>query len=104
MIGMTNSSFKNPSGLDAEGHYSTANDMARLTAYALKNPVFQEIVKTKVKKKCLIRMNPGTIPGSIKIRCYRCMKALTGSKPDIPSLPNDVLSPQQPEEGSSSLR
>ncbi|CAG7641627.1 D-alanyl-D-alanine carboxypeptidase family protein [Paenibacillus allorhizosphaerae] len=50
MLGMTNSSFKNPSGLDEEGHYSTANDMAKLTAYALKNPVFQEIVKTKVKK------------------------------------------------------
>ncbi|MDQ1909465.1 D-alanyl-D-alanine carboxypeptidase family protein [Paenibacillus sp. GD4] len=50
MIGMSNSSFKNPSGLDEEGHYSTANDMAKLTAYALKNPVFQEIVKTKVKK------------------------------------------------------
>ncbi|TDF99301.1 D-alanyl-D-alanine carboxypeptidase family protein [Paenibacillus piri] len=50
MIGMTHSSFKNPHGLDAEGHYSTANDMAMLTAYALRNPVFQEIVKTKVKK------------------------------------------------------
>ncbi|WP_159882926.1 D-alanyl-D-alanine carboxypeptidase family protein [Paenibacillus puerhi] len=50
MIGMTNSSFKNPSGLDEEGHFSTANDMAKLTAYALRNPVFQEIVRTKVKK------------------------------------------------------
>ncbi|MEK8127449.1 D-alanyl-D-alanine carboxypeptidase family protein [Paenibacillus filicis] len=55
MIGMTNSSFKNPSGLDEEGHYSTANDMAKLTAYALRNPVFREIVKTKVKKA----PNPG---------------------------------------------
>lgn len=50
MIGMTNSSFKNPSGLDEEGHYSTAEDMAKLTAYALNNPVFHEIVSTKVKK------------------------------------------------------
>ncbi|MGQ5395014.1 D-alanyl-D-alanine carboxypeptidase family protein [Paenibacillus sp. M.A.Huq-84] len=50
MIGMEHSSFKNPSGLDQENHYSTANDMAKLTAYALRNPVFQEIVKTKVKK------------------------------------------------------
>ncbi|WP_281886815.1 D-alanyl-D-alanine carboxypeptidase family protein [Paenibacillus sp. YYML68] len=50
LIGMTNSSFKNPSGLDEDGHYSTANDMAKLTAYALRNPVFQEIVKTKMKK------------------------------------------------------
>lgn len=50
MLGMTGTSFKNPSGLDEEGHYSTANDLAKLTAYALKNPVFQEIVRTKVKK------------------------------------------------------
>ncbi|WP_282943479.1 D-alanyl-D-alanine carboxypeptidase family protein [Paenibacillus sp. RC67] len=50
LIGMTRSSFKNPSGLDADGHYSTANDMAKLAAHALHNPVFQEIVKTKVKK------------------------------------------------------
>ncbi|WP_199623158.1 D-alanyl-D-alanine carboxypeptidase family protein [Paenibacillus alkalitolerans] len=49
LLGMKNSSFKNPHGLDEEGHYSSANDMAILTAYALKNPVFQEIVKTKVK-------------------------------------------------------
>lgn len=50
MIGMKNSTFKNPHGLDEDGHLSTANDMAKLTAYALKNPVFQDIVKTKMKK------------------------------------------------------
>jgi len=48
-LGMKNSSFKNPHGLDEEGHYSSANDMAVLTAYALKNKTFREIVKTKVK-------------------------------------------------------
>ncbi|SDW31855.1 D-alanyl-D-alanine carboxypeptidase family protein [Paenibacillus sp. CF384] len=50
MLGLSNSQFMNPSGLDAEGHYSSANDLARLTAYAMKNPVFKEIVKTKEKK------------------------------------------------------
>ncbi|MEB3102779.1 D-alanyl-D-alanine carboxypeptidase family protein [Ferviditalea candida] len=49
LIGMTNSHFVNPHGLDAQDHYSTADDMAKLTAYALRNPVFREIVKTKVK-------------------------------------------------------
>jgi len=49
-IGMENTTFQNPHGLDAEGHLSTANDMAKLTAYALKNPVFREIVKTQVKR------------------------------------------------------
>ena len=49
MLGLANSQFINPSGLDAEGHYASANDLAKLTAYALKNPVFKEIVKTKSK-------------------------------------------------------
>lgn len=48
-IGLTHSHFMNPHGLDAEGHYSTANDMAKLTAYALHNPVFKRIVATENK-------------------------------------------------------
>ena len=45
-IGMRDSHFANPSGLDADDHYSTAHDMALLTAYALHNRTFQEIVRT----------------------------------------------------------
>ncbi|WP_232463385.1 D-alanyl-D-alanine carboxypeptidase family protein [Tumebacillus avium] len=48
-LGLKQTHFANPHGLDAEGHYSSAHDMAVLTAYALRNPVFAEIVKTKVK-------------------------------------------------------
>lgn len=44
--GAMNSGFKNPHGLDAEGHFTTAKDLALVTAYALKNPVFAEVVKT----------------------------------------------------------
>lgn len=43
-IGMTNSHFVNTHGLDAEGHYSTARDMAALSAYAMKNKTFADIV------------------------------------------------------------
>lgn len=46
-IGLFNTNFKNPNGLPDEEHYSTASDMAKLCAYALKNPTFSEIVKTK---------------------------------------------------------
>lgn len=42
-IGMKSTSFETPSGLDGENHYSTAYDMALLTAYALKNPEFRQI-------------------------------------------------------------
>lgn len=47
-IGMKNTTFNNPSGLDEEeGNYSTAYDMAILTSYAMKLIDFQEIVGTK---------------------------------------------------------
>ncbi|MBY9081608.1 D-alanyl-D-alanine carboxypeptidase [Paenibacillus sp. HN-1] len=48
-LGLTHTHFQNPHGLDAKEHYSTANDLAVLTAYAMHNPVFKEIVKTQVK-------------------------------------------------------
>lgn len=49
-LGMTKTIFNNPHGLDDhEEHYSTARDMAILTAYALKNEDFAEIAKTKRK-------------------------------------------------------
>ncbi|ANS74892.1 peptidase M15 [Paenibacillus yonginensis] len=50
MIGLKHTHFMNPHGLDHKEHYSTANDLAKLTAYALHNPVFREIVSTRHKK------------------------------------------------------
>ncbi|WP_020616726.1 D-alanyl-D-alanine carboxypeptidase family protein [Paenibacillus daejeonensis] len=49
-LGLEQSHFMNPHGLDHPEHYSSANDLAKLTAYALRNSVFQEIVKTRIKK------------------------------------------------------
>ncbi len=42
-IGMKNTSFETPSGLDSENHYSTAFDMALLAVSALDNPDFAAI-------------------------------------------------------------
>ncbi len=42
-LGLADTHFANPSGLDAEGHYSTAKDMARLAAFALENEEFAAI-------------------------------------------------------------
>lgn len=48
-IGMLNTHFANPHGLDDhEDHYSTAYDMALLTRYAMKNKTYQKIAGTKV--------------------------------------------------------
>lgn len=49
-IGMKQTTFHNPSGLDEEdevGNFSTAYDMAILTSYAMKNKTYQKIVGTK---------------------------------------------------------
>lgn len=42
-IGLSDTSFKNPHGLDSEGHYTTAHDLAKIAAEALKNENFKEI-------------------------------------------------------------
>lgn len=42
-IGMTDTHFVTPSGLDDDEHYSTAYDMALLMSYALKNPDFAQL-------------------------------------------------------------
>jgi serine-type D-Ala-D-Ala carboxypeptidase (penicillin-binding protein 5/6) len=48
-LGLSNSHFANPHGLDQKDHYSTADDLAKLTAYALHNEEFRKIVGTKTK-------------------------------------------------------
>lgn len=45
-IGAKQTSFETPNGLDGKKHYATPHDMALITAYALENPKFIEIVTT----------------------------------------------------------
>ena len=46
-LGMTDSSFANPNGLNAEGHYSSAYDMALLARACLEREELARIVATK---------------------------------------------------------
>ena len=46
-LNLKNTHFDNPNGLDSPGQYSTAADMAVLTAYAMNHPIFAQIVSTK---------------------------------------------------------
>lgn len=46
-LGLKNTHFVNPTGLDAEGHYSTVEDVGTLFQYAIKNEEFLNIIKTK---------------------------------------------------------
>lgn len=49
-LGMTNSHFDNPHGLDSQTHYSSAYDMALLMRYAMENNEFQKITGAKSYK------------------------------------------------------
>ena len=58
-LGLENTHFTNPHGLDDESHYTTASDLASLTAAALRNNEFREIVST-YKKTIPLNGDEGT--------------------------------------------
>jgi len=45
-LGLADTHFVNPSGLDADGHYSSAYDMAMLARYAMRNGTFRDLAST----------------------------------------------------------
>ncbi len=47
LMGLSNSNFVSPNGLDRMGHYSSAYDLCVISAHALKNPDFKRIVSTQ---------------------------------------------------------
>ena len=46
-LGLENTQFVTPHGLDRSGHYTTAYELAKITDYALQNPKIAEVVATK---------------------------------------------------------
>ena len=46
-LGCTNTHFSNPHGFHEDDHYTTANDMAKIMQYCIKNETFRQIVETQ---------------------------------------------------------
>ena len=46
-LGLTNTHFTNPHGLDHEEHYTSASDLAKLATYCIQNDLFRTIVSTQ---------------------------------------------------------
>lgn len=44
LLGMKDTNFTNPHGLDQEGHFTTAHDIAIMSRYAMSKPAFREVV------------------------------------------------------------
>ncbi len=77
-IGMKNTEFNNPNGLDEEkGNYSTAYDMAILTSYAMKNKTYRKIVSTK---KYTLKTNMNTYIWYNKNKLLKSYSYTTGGK------------------------
>lgn len=77
-LGMRNSVFNNPSGLDQEkGNYSTAYDMAILTSYAMKNEDYKTITGTKNYK---LKTNMNYYSWTNKNKLLFSYKNCTGGK------------------------
>lgn len=49
-LGMENTHFANPNGLDDEEHYSTAEDMAKLAVAAMDDPVLRRVASTRTAR------------------------------------------------------
>lgn len=49
-MGLLDTRFANPHGLDDDSHYTSARDLATITWYAFRNPEFAEIVNTRLRE------------------------------------------------------
>lgn len=79
-IGLESTNFVTPSGLDSEGHLTTAHDMALLGAYAVKNPMFRALCSSK--KKTVRFLEPAlSMTFSNHNRFFRGMTERSESKP-----------------------
>ncbi|MBQ9072585.1 MAG: D-alanyl-D-alanine carboxypeptidase [Bacilli bacterium] len=77
-IGMNNTTFNNPSGLDEDkGNYSTAYDMAILASYAMKLDDYREITGTK---KYTLTTNKNVYSWINKNKLLSTYKYTTGGK------------------------
>lgn len=77
-LGMKDTTFNNPSGLDEEkGNFSSAYDMAILMSYAMQNPNFKEITKTKVHT---VKTNKNVYKWNNKNKLLNTYKYTTGGK------------------------
>ncbi|MDP4180700.1 MAG: D-alanyl-D-alanine carboxypeptidase family protein [Bacillota bacterium] len=72
-MGLVNTNFKTPHGLDSEDHYSTANELSQMARYALNIPEFAKIcstVSTSIPGRSLYNTNEmlGFYPGADGIK------------------------------------
>jgi len=79
LLGLKNTNFSNPAGLDQDDNYSTAYDMAQLVDYAMDKPLIWDILRTQ-------KLTLTSVDGKIKHRLKNTnlllgkLKNITGGK------------------------
>ena len=87
-IGALNTNFVNPHGLEADGHYTTAYDLALIARETMKNATFRKIVSTHkyvVKQATLFELS---VAGG---RLFVCAFNMKGSDPAAAWLKNEII-------------
>lgn len=109
-LGAEHSRFTNPHGLPDDGHYTTARDLALISAYALQNDTFREIVSCKFyeprgwanKNKMLTEYEGALgVKTGFTMRAGRCL--VSGAQRDGMTLVCVVLNSPQMFERSAEL-
>jgi D-alanyl-D-alanine carboxypeptidase (penicillin-binding protein 5/6) len=76
-LGLKNTHFITPHGLDEEEHYTTAYELALIADYALNNPKISEVVKTKTYN---VRINNNTKAINNTNELLGCLEGVNGVK------------------------
>lgn len=75
LLGLSDTHFDNPHGLSSDEHYSTATELGKIAAYALKNETFRKIASTYTHK---IRYD-GNEGGRLLVNHNKLLKTYEGA-------------------------
>lgn len=76
-IGAENTHFENPSGLGSDGHFTTASELAKITAYGLKNSYFRQVVSTQTYRGRMV-LEDGSVWDTDYTNHNRLLRELDG--------------------------
>ena len=62
-LGLEHSAFVNPHGLDADGHYTSANDLVTMAVAALEDPVLARMARTRKRPLPAASVLPRVVVG-----------------------------------------
>lgn len=89
-IGMTDTNFVTPSGLDADGQYSCAYDLALLTREAMNNKDFAKYADCQ-KQRFLSAIPKATAYSLTRTNCSQAMTAVSELRQDLPTVQEEPL-------------